>query len=542
MEPIAPSLGRRFGQDTASIPKPQVPRILLVEDDEPHSELIRRAFERSSTPVELSCVGTIRAAQSLLDGPNTPDLVITDLRLPDGDGLVLLPENRERSAYAVVVMTSHGDEKVAVDAMKTGALDYVVKSEESFARMPDTVGRALRTWSYIVERRRAEEALRAREEHFRSLIENAHDLIWILTADGTIRYASPACARVLGYTAEELTGRNVLELTTPEKREEQQGALRAVFAQPDTAVASIMFLRAQDGSERILESIGSARSGEKRPTAIINSRDITERRRAEEEAARLEAQLQQSQRLETLGTLAGGIAHDFNNIVQAIMGCAELAQTSLPGESPALPYISRVSEAAHRARGLVQQILSFSRQDESRRSEVEPLRLVDETIALFASTLPPQVEIRQLKEPTGTVLADPTQLHQVLLNLLTNARHALEKREGGVIEIGLASRHVSPGELVHPNLRSGPHVRLWVADNGEGMSSAVADRVFEPFFTTKPVGQGTGLGLSVVHGIVTRMGGAIVVESEPGVGTRFEVYIPETRVTPIEGTPRDAQA
>ncbi len=531
MEPIAPAVDPRLGHDTGSIPSSQPPGILLVEDDEPHSELIRRAFERSPSKVRLTAVGTVREAQAALRGNNPPDLVITDIRLPDGDGLMLLPESRERAFYAVVVMTSHGDEKVAVDAMKTGALDYVVKSEESFARMPEIVDRALRTWSYIVERRRAEEALRTREEHFRSLIENAHDLIWILTSEGSIRYASPACARVLGYTGAELTGRSVFELTDPEKRAAVRVALDEVFKNPDTPVASIMVFRANDGSERILESIGSARSGERMPTAIINSRDITERTRAEEAAARLEAQLQQSQRLETLGTLAGGIAHDFNNIVQAIMGCAELAQNSLPVESPAAPYIHRVSEAAHRARELVQQILSFSRQDESRRSEVEPFRLVDETLALFRSTLPAEIEVRQTTSPTGTVFADPTQLHQVLLNLLTNARHAVLK-QGGAIEIGIESRLVSPGELVHPGLRPGPHVRLWVKDDGEGMSQSVADRVFEPFFTTKPVGQGTGLGLSVVHGIVTRMGGAILVDTEPGVGTRFEVFLPESGRAP----------
>jgi len=531
LEPIAAPVGPRFGQDTGTIPRPHLPRILLVEDDEPHSELIRRAFERSPSKVRLTAVTTVKDAQTVLQGNDPPDLVITDIRLPDGDGLMLLPESRERAGYAVVVMTSHGDEKVAVDAMKTGALDYVVKSEESFARMPGIVDRALRTWSYIVERRRAEEALRAREEHFRSLIENAHDLIWILTREGEIRYASPACARVLGYTADELTGRNVLDLTDPNKRPEVRSAMDAVFAHPDTPVASIMMFRAKDGSERILESIGSARSNERKPTAIINSRDITERTRAEEAAGRLEAQLQQSQRLETLGTLAGGIAHDFNNIVQAIMGCAELAQNSLPQESPAAPYINRVSEAAHRARELVQQILSFSRQDESRRLEVEPFRLVDETLALFRSTLPAQIKVRQSMTPTGTVLADPTQLHQVLLNLLTNARHAVSTRQTGAIEIGIESRHLAPGELVHPGLRPGPHVRLWVKDDGEGMSQSVADRAFEPFFTTKPVGQGTGLGLSVVHGIVTRMGGAILVETELGVGTRFEVYLPESKGT-----------
>ena len=527
MEPIAPGLVPRFGQDTASIPKPRVPLILLVEDDEPHSELIRRAFERSSIAVRLKWVGTIKDAQAALQDADTPDLVLTDLRLPDGDGLALLPENRERASYGVVVMTSHGDEKIAVDAMKTGALDYVVKSEESFARIPDIADRALRTWTYIVERRRAEEALRAREEHFRSLIENAHDLIWILTPNGGIRYASPACARVLGYSADDLTGKNVLDLSDEARRNELKAAIDAVFAHPDTPVSSVMVLRASDGTDRILESIGSARANEKKPTAIVNSRDITERTRAEEEAARLEAQLQQSRRLETLGTLAGGIAHDFNNIVQAIMGCAELAQLSLPAESPAGPYIKRVGEAANRARELVQQILSFSRQDDSRRSEVEPIQLVEETLALFRSTLPEQIQIRQSKRPTGTVFADATQLHQVLLNLLTNARHALEKK-GGTIEIGIESREVAPGELLHPGLRTGPHVRLWVSDNGEGMTQGVADRVFEPFFTTKPVGQGTGLGLSVVHGIVTRMGGAILVETEAGAGTRFEVYLPES--------------
>ena len=135
------------------------------------------------------------------------------------------------------------------------------------------------------------------------------------------------------------------------------------------------------------------------------------------------------------------------------------------------------------------------------------------------------------------MLADATQLHQVLLNLLTNARHAVEKK-GGTIEIGVESREVAPGELLHPGLRTGPHVRLWVADNGEGMSRNVADRVFEPFFTTKPVGQGTGLGLSVVHGIVTRMGGAILVESEAGAGTRFEVYLPESSPKQLPAPPQ----
>ena len=527
LEPVASSLGPRDKGTSAPAAGARLPGILLVEDDEPHSELIRRAFDRSTTRVRMRWVASLKEAQSALAEPEPLDLIITDLRLPDGEGLALLPENRERASYGVVVMTSHGDEKVAVDAMKTGALDYVVKSDESFARMPEIVERALRTWTYIVERRRAEETLRTREEHFRSLIENAHDLIWILSSDGAIRYASPACARVLGYSADDLSERNVFDLSDPDRRADMRAAIDDVFARAPEAVSSIMVFRARDGTERILESIGSARSGDATPAAIINSRDITERARAEEAASRLEAQLQQARRLETLGTLAGGIAHDFNNIVQAILGCAELAQISLPEESPAAPYVTRVNEAAHRARDLVQQILSFSRQDESRRTDVAVLPLVDETIALFRSTLPTDVRFEVSRNPTGNVHADPTQLHQVLLNLLTNARHAIESR-GDTIRLGVESRQVTSADVVHPNLRPGPHIRLWVHDNGEGMARDVADRAFEPFFTTKPVGKGTGLGLSVVHGIVTRMGGAIVVESEAGVGTRFDVYLPES--------------
>ncbi|MEO8361551.1 MAG: ATP-binding protein, partial [Vicinamibacteria bacterium] len=184
------------------------------------------------------------------------------------------------------------------------------------------------------------------------------------------------------------------------------------------------------------------------------------------------------------------------------------------------------SEAAHRARELVQQILSFSSQDNSRKSEIEPVQLVDETVALFRSTLPMNIALGVTKDPTGRLFADPTEIHQVLLNLLTNAKHAVEKT-GGSIHLGIDSRTLKAGSIVHPNLDAGRHVRLWVTDNGVGMSVAVADRVFEPFFTTKPVGQGTGLGLSVVHGIVTRMKGAIVVKSEPGLGTTFEIYLPE---------------
>ena len=255
--------------------------------------------------------------------------------------------------------------------------------------------------------------------------------------------------------------------------------------------------------------------------------EVTERKRAEARLREQEAQLRHSQKLEAVGTLAGGIAHDFNNILFPIIGYTEMAQDGVDSETPAYRYLGEIFKAALRARELVQQILTFSRRDEH---EVKPVRIqsiVKETVKLLRSSMPINVNLApNLDEDSEPVMADPTRIHQVLMNLCTNAYHAM-RETGGSLEIDLTRYRVKAGDPSAPDdLAPGRYVRLTVRDNGVGIADEVRDRIFDPYFTTRETGEGTGLGLSVVLGIVEEYGGRISVESAPGYGTAFDIYFP----------------
>ncbi len=256
--------------------------------------------------------------------------------------------------------------------------------------------------------------------------------------------------------------------------------------------------------------------------------DIVLQKRAEEERAKLETQLRQAQKMESIGTLAGGIAHDFNNILTAVLGYAELAHDDLSVDQPSHAYISEVLKAGERAKSLVQQILAFSRQSEQ---EFKPLQIhlvVKEAVKLLRSTIPTTVEIKQdINVNSGTVLADPTQIHQIVMNLCTNAYHAMREK-GGTLAVGLSPLTVGEDDakVNQFHLLPGTYIRLEVSDTGCGMNRLTLERIFDPYFTTKPKGEGTGLGLAVVHGIVKSCGGHITVYSEPGMGTTFRLYLP----------------
>jgi signal transduction histidine kinase/ActR/RegA family two-component response regulator len=261
--------------------------------------------------------------------------------------------------------------------------------------------------------------------------------------------------------------------------------------------------------------------------AVVVFRDISERQQAEQERAKLESQLQQAQKLEAIGTLAGGIAHDFNNILMAIIGYTELTATTLPEDSQAYKNLGQVIKAGHRATALVQQILAFCRQDEGERQVVQVGPILKECLKMLHSTLPTTIEIRHQLASDGIVAANPVQLHQVIMNLCTNAYHAM-RDNGGIIEALLTSVTLdsSKANLIL-ELPPGPYMQLSITDNGQGMEPAILKRIFDPFFTTKGPGEGTGLGLSVVHGIVKNHGGAIKVYSEPGKGTVFHIFLPQ---------------
>ncbi len=250
----------------------------------------------------------------------------------------------------------------------------------------------------------------------------------------------------------------------------------------------------------------------------------------------MEARLQQAQKMEAIGALAGGIAHDFNNILGPILGYVELMQEELPEDSPQQDRLNQVLNAAGRAKDLVKQILTFSRQDEL---EVKPLKvqlLVKEALKLIRSSLPTTIKIRQtIDNECGLVMADPTQVHQIIMNLITNAYHAMQET-GGTLEVGLDEVDLTSEEITDPEIDPGPYACLTVADSGIGMEKSTLERIFDPYFTTKEKGKGTGLGLAVVHGIVKSCGGHITADSEPGKGSCFRVYLPriekkvETRI------------
>jgi signal transduction histidine kinase len=262
-------------------------------------------------------------------------------------------------------------------------------------------------------------------------------------------------------------------------------------------------------------------------------RDITERKQAEEEKRKLEAQLQQAQRMEAIGTLAGGIAHDFNNILSLILGYTELSINDVPEGSRARDNLDKLYKAGERARDLVKQILTFSRQREQEQKPVEIHLIVKEVLKLLQSSLPRTIEIRQNIATTGTVLADPTQIHQVIMNLCTNAYHAMLDK-GGVLELSVEEVELDTEFTArHLGTDPGPHLKLTVTDTGYGMDKQVLDRIFEPYYTTRKESGGTGIGLSVVHGIVKNHGGVITVYSEPGKGTTFNVFLP--RIESPEG-------
>ncbi|HAA05136.1 MAG TPA: hybrid sensor histidine kinase/response regulator [Syntrophobacteraceae bacterium] len=375
----------------------------------------------------------------------------------------------------------------------------------------------------ITERKQAEEALRASEEKYRLVVENAHDAIFI-AQDGCIKFPNRRLAVLSGYSLEELTQIPFLESVHPEDRDlvaaMHHGRIRGEEV-PTTYSFRVM---SKSGETSWVELSSVLISWEGKAASLNFLRDITVQRK-------LESQLRQAQKMEAIGTLAGGIAHDFNNILSAIMGYAELLTLfHIEKDNPARPNLEEVLIATHRAKDLVQQILAFSRQTEQEKRPVLLAPIIKEALKFLRASLPTTIEIRHfMPSPIDSVWADPTQMHQVIMNLCTNAAHAMKER-GGLLEIRLERMELGlqARERFH-DLAPGPYVRLAVTDTGLGMSREIMERIFDPYFTTKKLGEGTGLGLAVVHGIIKNHGGLIGVDSELGKGTTFEVLLPRLK-------------
>ena len=379
--------------------------------------------------------------------------------------------------------------------------------------------------SLALQNARLFEELRRSGELHRLVVEGSSDLIYVLAPDARILFASPSAEAAIGYAPEELIGRSYAEFIHPDDLPEVRTVLTEQLGANPLTVARV---RHRDGRWVVLEGTRAAIRDERGDVeaVVAIARDVTHRIAAEEERERLEEQLRQAQKMESVGLLAGGIAHDFNNLLTAIGGYAELSLIELGDDSPAHESIAQIARAADRAAKLTSQLLAFSRKQVLHPRVLDLNEVVGELATMLARMLGEDVILSTALDPDlGGVKADPTQVEQVLLNLAINARDAMP--DGGSLLIRTGGLELREGEPPpHPDLPPGSYVTLYVRDSGVGMTPDLTERIFEPFFTTKGVGEGTGLGLSTVHGIVSQSGGAIWVESEPGAGTSFTICLP----------------
>jgi PAS domain S-box-containing protein len=382
----------------------------------------------------------------------------------------------------------------------------------------------------ISDKKKALRDLVLSENRYRAIASTAQDAIILMDGHGRIAYWNPAAERIFGYTESEVLGRDLHGLLIPQRfaSEFEKGLARFWASGEGKAIGQVLEMVAlrKGGKEFSVELAISALRQEEGWWAVGIVRDISERVRERTEREGLQAQLRHSQKMEAIGTLAGGIAHDFNNILAAIMGYTELALLEA-GEGSLRDTLVEVRRASGRAKDLVAHILAFSRQGEMARTPVNVAPIIKETLKMLRASLPATIEIKQtMGQDLGKILADPTQMHQVLMNLCTNAAHAM-RETGGVLEIGLTQVQLKEEPVLQTfALEPGSYLRLTVRDTGQGIAPAILDRIFDPFFTTKNRGEGTGLGLSVVHGIVTGHGGGIEVQSALGQGTTFSLYFP----------------
>jgi PAS domain S-box-containing protein len=374
--------------------------------------------------------------------------------------------------------------------------------------------------------RRSVACLAKSEEQWRDVFENNPTMYFIVDAGGRIAAVNPLGAEQLGCTAEELVGQSELSVIHESDREAVHRHIAGCLEDLGRARSWEARKVRKDGKLLWVRETAKAVSRVGGPIVLIACEDISDRKQLDAEKERLEAQLRQSQRMEAMAGFAGDIVHDFNNILGAILGFGELAEEAAPEGSDAHRYISTMMRAGARGKALVEHILAFSRTGLGDRSPVNVQAVVEEVLELLVVSLGPGICLnRRLEAGSAVVAGDATQLHRVVMNLCTNARQAMQK--GGVLEVLLDRTDVEqPCRLSHADLGSGRYVRLRVRDTGNGIPAHVFDRMFDPFFTTKSVTGGTGLGLSVVHGIVTDLGGSIDVRTAVGRGTTFTIWLP----------------
>lgn len=515
-------------------------RLLFVEDSDDDVQLLVRQLQAGGYMPVYERVDSGDSLRAALHRGGW-ELVLSDYCLPRFNGLEALSITLQMATDVPFILISGTvGEELAVESIKAGAADYLMKS--NLVRLLPAVTRALRDAAIRRTMQRAEVILREQRSLLSMVFDNTSDILILYVWDSVeafwklaaINRATLEVARGLGANLNEsdLLGKKLENITRPllaEWCEDSESFFDDFYAAAESGRPKLREMRlVSSASELFLEVIFIPFYGPDGRTrhVVAVGRDVTSRKRAEEDRRSYEARLAQSRKMEALGQLAGGVAHDFNNILTGILGFADIIAQE--GEEASRRHASEIVRASSRAKDLIRQIMMFSRRQPA---VLKPLKLsvvVKEALSLVETKKQDNIRIEwKNPEEERFISGDSTQLHQVVLNLLTNACQALAERGGGNLGIAIRSREFTPEFIkANPTLKQGPGVELIVEDDGPGMPKHVRERLFEPFFTTKPPGVGTGLGLSVVHGIVQNHEGVILVDTEPGEGTRFTLCFP----------------
>jgi PAS domain S-box-containing protein len=491
-------------------------KIMIVEDDRIVAEDIQDSLKKMGYTVSAIVSFGKEAIKRAKE--DSPDLVLMDIVLSgEMNGTEAAYLIRSQFNIPIVYLTAYADEQVMERAKITEPYGYIIKPFED-RELKITIEIAL--YKHGMEKK-----LKESEAWFSTTLKSIGDAVISTDTKGYVTFMNPVAESLTGWSRDEAINRplnQVFDIINDKTRERCDNPVEKVIATGVVeGLANGTILISKNGEERVISDSAAPifDSDKKIIGVILIFRDVTEK-------IKLQKQIIQSQKMEALGTLAGGIAHDLNNILSAIMGYTELALDSVEQDSQLYNNLQEVFHAGNRAKDLVKQILTFSRQTELDRKPIQVRHIVNEALKLLRSSLPSTIEVRRNIQSDALVMADPTQIHQILMNLCTNAEHAMREK-GGVLTVELQDVELDENFTAsYPNMKPGAHINLTVGDTGHGMPPDVLERIFDPFFTTKETGDGTGMGLSVVHGIIGSYGGVITDYSKPGQGSTFKVYLP----------------
>ena len=523
-----------------------VREILYVDDSAFDRALVRDALEVESGAYRITEAGTVDELDTILASGTSFDLVLSDFNILGMTGLDVLERvRRVAPGVPIIIVTGTGSEEIAVEALKAGADDYVIKQPSHIRRLPQTIDAVLAARAARAERDRARSLLEESEFRFRLLAEHSTDLILRMDRNRRILYLSPAARTMLGRDPQALLGRTFLDLVDPQYHAvvaerlpgseiEREGLSGGGLTLPPLQLVGEGAIRVWvETHGRIIPASHTVSGG---PEVQLACRDVTERKQMEDTLRLSREKLRQLRHLESVARLAGGIAHDFNNLLTVISGNTEMVRSGLDASHPLREEIEEISRAVSRAGELTRHLLEFSSGEMAPLRRVDVAELLEETEGLLRRTLDDEVELEVEAVPElPAVRSNPARLQQVVMNLGLNARDAIQAagRPGRVRIQADRWEPESAGELAGTSLRNwlpgagtATLLRIQVSDNGCGMHPEVVERVFEPFFTTKEVGRGTGLGLASSFGTVRQAGGTILVDSVPGEGTTFTVLLP----------------